>query len=69
MHFTGEICELSPFFNTYAPLKEISVARCCTVCPDNEGKEYLLVGDEMLWFGTTLDNSLINPNQICAYGL
>jgi hypothetical protein len=23
----------------------------------------------MLWFGTLLPNSLINPNQICAYGL
>jgi hypothetical protein len=31
--------------------------------------EYLLVGDQMLWFGTLLPNSLINPNQIRAYGL
>jgi hypothetical protein len=31
--------------------------------------EYLLVGDQMLWFGTLLPNSLINPNQIWAYGL
>ena len=23
----------------------------------------------MLWFGTALENSLINPNQIRAYGL
>ena len=45
------------------------MARCCTVCTDDEGKEYLLFGDEMLWFGTALENSLINPNQIFAYGL
>jgi hypothetical protein len=31
--------------------------------------EYLLVADQMLWFGTLLPNSLMNPNQICAYGL
>ena len=31
--------------------------------------EYLLVGDQMLWFGTLLPNSLINPNQLRAYGL
>ena len=42
---------------------------CCTVWTDNEGKKYLLIGDEMLWFGTALENSLINPNQIRAYGL
>ena len=29
---------------------------------------FLLVGDEMLWFGTQLENSLINPNQIRSFG-
>ena len=69
LHFTGEIFEVSPFLNIYAPVQEIPVARCCTVWTDDEGKEYLLVGDEMLWFGTALENSLINPNQIRACGL
>ena len=69
MHYTGDICEVYPFLNTYAPVQEIPVARCCTVGIDDEGKEYLLVGDEMLWFGTALGNLLINPNKIRAYGL
>ena len=30
--------------------------------------EYLLVAEHMLWFGTELPNSLINPNQIRDYG-
>jgi hypothetical protein len=29
--------------------------------------EYLLVGDQMLWFGTQMPNSLLNPNQMRAY--
>ena len=69
MHYTGDICEVSPFLNTYAPVQDIPVARCCTVCTDDEGKEYLLVGDEMLWFGTALENLLINTNQIRSDGL
>ena len=69
MHYTGDICEVYPFLNTYAPVQEIPVARCCTVCTYDQGKDYLLVGDEMLWFGTALKNLLINPNQIRAYGL
>ena len=69
MHYTGEIFEVSPFLNTYSPVKEIPYVWCCTVCTDDEVKEYLLVGDEMLWFRTALENLLINPNQICAYGL
>ena len=69
MHYTGEICEVSPFLNTYALVQEIPVARCCTVWIDDEVKEYLLVGYNMLWFGTAMENSLINPNQIRAYGI
>ena len=69
MLYTGEHCEVSPFLNTYDPVKEIPIARCCTVWTSDEGKEYLLVGDEMLWFGNTLTHSLLNPNQLRAYGL
>ena len=69
MHYTGEICEVSPFLNTYAPLQETQMERCCTVWTDEKVKEYILVDDEMLWFGTALQNSLIKPNQIRDYGI
>jgi hypothetical protein len=35
----------------------------------NTGCEYLLVGDQMLWFGSQMDHSLIDPNQIHEYGI
>jgi hypothetical protein len=35
----------------------------------SNSREYLLVGDQMLWFGTLLPNSLINQNQLCPHGL
>ena len=69
MHYTGDICEVSPFLKTYVPVQEIPVARCCTVQTDDEGKQCLLVGDERLWFGKALENSLINPNHVRAYGV
>ena len=70
MEFTNEVCEVSPFLNTYEPVKEIPVARCCTVWTSPyTGAEYLLVGDQMLWFGEQLKHSLINPNQIREYGI
>ena len=67
---TNEICEVTPFLDSYEPVKEVMVARCGTVwtSPDT-GREYLLVGDQMLWFGNQMDHSLINPNQIREYGL
>jgi hypothetical protein len=46
------------------------VARCGTVWTSpNTGHEYLLVSDQMLWFGSQMDHSLINPNQIHEYGI
>jgi hypothetical protein len=46
------------------------VARCGTVWTSpNTGREYLLVGDQMLWFRSQMDHSLINPNQIREYGI
>ena len=50
-------------------MQEVLIARCCTVWTSDENKEYLLVGDEMLWFGNTIANMLINPNQLRAYSL
>jgi hypothetical protein len=35
----------------------------------NTGHEFLLVGDQMLWFGSQMGQSLINPNQIREYGI
>jgi hypothetical protein len=48
----------------------VLVDRCGTVWTSPEtGKDYLLVADQMLWFGTQLPNSLLNPNQLCAFGV
>jgi hypothetical protein len=71
MELTGKICNVNPFLAPlYQLVQEIAVARCCTIWTDqNTSMEYLLVADQMLWFGTLLPNSLINPNQICAYGI
>lgn len=35
----------------------------------NMERTYLLVGDQMLWFGTQLPSSLLNLDQLCAYGV
>jgi hypothetical protein len=70
LDFTNEVCEVTPFLDSYEPVKEVMVTRCGTVWTSpNTGREYLLVGDQMLWFGSQMDHSLINPNQIHEYGI
>jgi Reverse transcriptase (RNA-dependent DNA polymerase) len=70
LELTGHVCEVTPFLDSYDPITEIPLGRCGTVWTDPKTtQEYLLVGDQMLWFGTLLANSLLNPNQIRAYGI
>jgi hypothetical protein len=56
--------------DSYQPIQEIPVAKCCTVWTNHGNSvEYLLVGNQMLWFGTQLSHFLINANQLRAYGI
>jgi hypothetical protein len=57
---TGQLCEVNPFFASYTPLQDVLIARCGTVWTDDTtGRDFMLVGDDMLWFGTTLENSIL----------
>ena len=70
MELTGDVCEVKLFLDFCDPMNEIPLAHCGTVwMGPTTMQEYLLVGDQMLWFRNLLPNSLINPNQICAYGI
>jgi hypothetical protein len=71
MELTGEICDVNSFLDSYQPIQEIPVATCCTVWMNQDDSvKYLLVGNQMLWFGTQLPHSLlINLNWLRAYGI
>jgi hypothetical protein len=62
--------KVTPFLDSYEPVKEVMVTRCGMVWTSPKtGHEYLLVCDQMLWFRSQMDHSLINPNQIHEYGI
>jgi hypothetical protein len=70
LEYTGQLCEVTLFLSSYETVTEIPIACCCTVWTDKmDSSEYLLVGDQMLWFGNQMINLLINPNQLQANGL
>jgi hypothetical protein len=69
IYFTGDTVEVAPFTNSYQPLKDTPVATCATIVTTATGQDYLLVGHEMLFFGSTLHRSLINPNQLRMNGV
>ena len=68
--FSNKVCEVSPFLDLYQPVKYITVARVSTVWMDpTPSREYLVIGYQFLWFGTMIDHSLINPNQVRSFNI
>ena len=68
---TGELCSvLLPFSKDYDPTLNIPVARCATTytCPPDSGQSILLIADQVLYFGDSMDHTLINPHQIRSHG-
>ena len=68
--FTGEHCEVSPFSDEYSKMTDIPVASAATAWDDPvTGLTTILIFNQGLWFGTKLENSLINPNQCRMHGI
>ena len=51
-------------------MKDVPIVTTATAytCP-NTGQTYILVFNEFLWYSTQMEHSLINPNQVRAYGI
>ncbi len=64
--YTGRECDVMPYSDTHESVKGVSVATAWTCM--NTGQTYILVIHEGLWMGELMDNSLINPNQLRAFG-
>ena len=65
---SNEVCEVSPFLDSYKPVNKILVARVSAVWMDpNMSQEYLIVGDQILWLGTIMNHFLINSNWLRAF--
>jgi hypothetical protein len=62
-------CTVSGFANELQTIEDIPVARDATAYTNSEGKTWILIINEALFFGSRLDHSLINPNQIRHFGV
>ena len=69
LHYTGNECKVSPYSDEYEAISNVPVVRGITLWMDqNDNQGYILVFNEALWMGDSLPHSLINPNQLRAYG-
>ena len=69
LHHTGKVCEVSPYSDDYEAIKNVPGVCGATLWTDTvDNQEYILMFNESLWMGDSLTHSLINPNQLCAFG-
>ena len=63
------MCTVSPFLPEYDSTENIEICTAATAWTNEDGRTYILVFGQGLWFGDRLDRSLINPNQCRAFGI
>ena len=70
LEFTGRMVDVYPYQSSYKPIENVPIVKGATAwdCPDT-GVTYILVINEGLYYGSNLDHSLFNPNQIRANGI
>ena len=69
LQYTGQECDVSPFSDDFKPVKGVPIAHVATAWQSPvSGQTYILVFNEALWMGTTMDHTLLNPNQLRHYG-
>lgn len=68
--YTGQTADIYPYNKSYAPLMNVPVVTGTTAYDNKEsGATYILLFHKSLYYGTMLNCSLINPNQILANGI
>jgi len=69
IYFTGKVCDMSSFLQDLPNQEAIPICTAAMAYKDNYGQTHIIVINKALQFGTKLDISLINPNQIRALGI
>ena len=66
---TGQNCDVMPYSDTYDAITDVPVVTGATLWTSpHDGDKYILIFNKALWMGNTLQHTLVNPNQLRAYG-
>lgn len=69
LNYTGRVCDVSPYSPTYATIPNVPIVTGATAWSSPHTSEtFILVIHEALWMGGTLSHTLVNPNQLRAFG-
>jgi hypothetical protein len=69
LQYTGKECDVTPYREDYESIKGVPIVNAATAWQSpHTGQTYILVLNESLWMGDSMDHSLINPNQLRHFG-
>ena len=69
IHHTGRIADVSGFHSNLGAITGVPIAQVATAYDTAEHETFILVFNEALYFGQTMETSLIPPQQVCDNGL
>ena len=70
MHFIGKECDVVPYTDAYETIQSMPIVQADTANDNPEtGETIVLILNEAIWMDETMDHTLLNPNQLCAYGM
>ena len=70
MNFTGKECDVAPYTDAYDIIKAVIIVQATTSYENTEtGETKILFLNEAIWMGETMDHTLVNSNQLRAYGM
>ena len=69
LEYTRRTADVYSYDKSAKPIENVPIVSAATAWDDPiTGETYILVIKEALYYGTKLDHSLLNPNQIRSYG-
>jgi len=69
LEYTGKECDVTPYTSSYKAIPSVPIVTAATAWTDPDtAATYILVVNEGLWMPDKMEHSLLNPNQLRAWG-
>ena len=69
LEYTGVVCDVYPYYDSYKPLNQVLVVDAVTAYNHPAGETFILVLAQALYLGDQQEPSLLCPNQMRSYGI
>ena len=68
MNYTERVCDVMPYSDDYEAKEGVPIVQVATGYTNMKGERFILIVNEALWL-PSMENSLMNPNQLRDYGV